>query len=159
VLPESPILAAPTRVALAPGDSGFAKIDPKADYEPLRVLQMPGPHVGLDLGQLDYEDVQGRGDIGVLMGSVKMAGLVLSIGAIWWATRAAGLLASALSALPAWRNFDPIFVVGRDEDDDFKWEATQDEEARREEEAVAEALDSARRPETTEGSASSGTRH
>jgi len=145
-LPESPILAAPTRVALAPGDSGFAKIEPKADYEPLQVLRMPGPHVGLDFGRLAFEDLQGRADVEVALGAVKTAGLVLSVGAIWWATRAAGLLASALSALPAWRNFDPIFVVGRDEDDDFRWETPQDEESQREEEAVAETLDWARAP-------------
>ncbi|MCC6609877.1 MAG: DUF4347 domain-containing protein [Burkholderiales bacterium] len=155
VLPEQPILAAPSRVAVVAGDPGIAKIDPKADYEPLRVLQMPGPHVGFDLGRLAFDDAQGRGDVEVLMGSVKMTGLVLSVGVIWWASRAAGLIASALSALPAWRNFDPIFVVGRDEDDDFKWETPQDEEAQREEEAVAEALDSVRRPDPADRSGSS----
>ena len=50
-----------------------------------------------------------------------MSGVVLSVGAVWWATRAAGLLASALSSLPAWRNFDPLPVLGRDEFEEDDW--------------------------------------
>ena len=59
----------------------------------------------------------------------KMSGVVLSVGAVWWATRAAGLLASALSSLPAWRHFDPLPVLGRDEFEEDDWVQDYDKHA------------------------------
>jgi hypothetical protein len=59
----------------------------------------------------------------------KMGGFVLSVGAVWWATRAAGLLASALSSLPAWRNFDPLPVLGRGEFEEDDWAQQHDKNA------------------------------
>lgn len=143
VLPEPPVLAVPARVAIAPGDPGFARIDPQVEYEPLEVLRLPGPEIALAFDRPEFDDFVGRGAIDVLMDGVKMAGLVLSVGVLWWATRAAGLLASALAALPAWHNFDPIFVVGRDDDEKIEWRR-MDEEAEREEAAVGQTLEVAR---------------
>jgi hypothetical protein len=54
----------------------------------------------------------------VIMGSVKITGLALSVGAVWWAARAAGLIASLLASAPAWRHLDPLPVLGRDEEDE-----------------------------------------
>lgn len=143
--PADPVLTTPTRTALsATTPPGFAKTDPYVETESMDVLRLPGPVVGVELGKLDFDGPQGRSNIEVLLGMVKMSGLVLTVGAVWWATRAAGLLASALSSLPAWRNFDPIFVVGRDDDEKIEWQRP-DEEGEREEEAVADALDAARR--------------
>ena len=115
---ENSLLTAPTRTGLV---TGFAKTDPKVEAESMEVLRLPGPAVHVELGKFDFDGPQRRSNIDVLLGMVKMSGVVLSVGAVWWATRAAGLLASALSSLPAWRNFDPLPVLGRDEFEEDDW--------------------------------------
>ena len=64
---------------------------------------------------LDDEEKQ---RIEVIMSSVRITGLALSVGAVWWAARAAGLIASLLASAPAWRHLDPLPVLGRDEEDE-----------------------------------------
>ncbi len=115
VAPTDPVIAAPSRT------TGFAKTDPNVETESMKVLRLPGPVVHMELGNLEFDGPQSRSNIDVLLGMVKMSGLALSVGAVWWATRAAGLIASALSSLPAWRNFDPLPVLGRDEFEEDDW--------------------------------------
>ena len=46
--------------------------------------------------------------------AIRTAGLVMSVGAVWWASRAAGLVSSLLAITPTWRHIDPLPVLGRD---------------------------------------------
>jgi len=53
--------------------------------------------------------------------------MALSVGAVWWAARAGGLLASLLASTPAWRHVDPLPVLGRDEDEpEIDWHSEKD---------------------------------
>jgi len=96
------------------------------------------PEIVIDLGRIAISDTDGDRVIQLDLDAIRMTSLALSIGAVWWATRATGLLASLLSSLPAWRNFDPLPVLARNEDEEEEeWaEADEDEESRKEEDAV-----------------------
>jgi len=72
----------------------------------------------VELGRISLPEPDGDRLIKLDLDSIRMTSLALSVGAIWWATRATGLIASLLSSLPAWRNFDPLPVLGRNEEDD-----------------------------------------
>jgi hypothetical protein len=98
--------------------------------------------ITVDLGKVSIADNDSEHLIQLDLNSIRMASLALSVGAIWWATRATGLLASLLSSLPAWRNFDPLPVLARNEEEEGNDEWTQahddqvDEEAAEEEKLV-----------------------
>jgi len=64
----------------------------------------------------------------VVMSSVKITGLAFSVGAVWWAARAAGLMASLLASSPAWRHVDPLPVLGHDEEDEEEGYELADED-------------------------------
>jgi len=101
------------------------------EVEPIRAEMqiLPTSHA------FDPEDEE-KHRIEVIMGSVKITGLALSIGAVWWAARAAGLIASLLASAPAWRHMDPLPVLGRDEEDETAagdGADEEDDEGRREE--------------------------
>jgi hypothetical protein len=85
------------------------------EVEPIRAEMqvLPSNH---EFAQDDEE----RRRIEVIMGTVKITGLALSVGAVWWAARAAGLIASLLASAPAWRHMDPLPVLGRDEEDEHE---------------------------------------
>jgi hypothetical protein len=74
---------------------------------------------------LDEDD---RARIEVVLNTVRISGLAISVGAVWWAARAAGLVASLLSATPAWRHVDPLPVLGRDEEEKEKWDEAENED-------------------------------
>lgn len=44
--------------------------------------------------------------------AVQTSGAVVSVGAVWWAARMSGLLASLMISTPAWRSIDPLPVMG-----------------------------------------------
>ena len=50
---------------------------------------------------LDNPEGEERRTIEVITSSVKVTGLAFSFGAVWWAARAAGLVASLLASSPA----------------------------------------------------------
>ncbi len=54
----------------------------------------------------------------ILSQGAQITAVSLSVGAVWWALRAGGLFTSLLTSLPAWRSFDMLPVLSRDEDDD-----------------------------------------
>jgi hypothetical protein len=54
----------------------------------------------------------------ILSQGAQITAVSLSVGAVWWALRAGGLFTSLLTSLPAWRSFDVLPVLSRDEDDD-----------------------------------------
>jgi hypothetical protein len=68
------------------------------------------------------------------MGTVKITGLALSVGAVWWALRAAGLIASLLASAPAWRHLDPLPVLGRDEEEKEPWDDVPEKDKEKEDE-------------------------
>lgn len=110
-----------------------------ADVEPLRAEMriIPARH-GLDL------DEEERQRIDVVLNSVRLTGVALSVGAVWWAARAAGLVASLLASSPAWRHVDPLPVLGRDEEEEEQWDETadaEDKEKRNEEHRAAWVLE------------------
>jgi hypothetical protein len=84
------------------------------EVEPVRAEMQVLP---MSQAAFDPEDEE-KHRIEVVMGSVKITGLALSVGAVWWAARAAGLIASLLASAPAWRHLDPMPVLGRDEEDE-----------------------------------------
>jgi VCBS repeat-containing protein len=97
-------------------------------------------HVPAGRGQIDDEAGE---EITVILNSVKITGIALSVGAVWWAARASGLIASLLASAPAWRHLDPLPVLGRAQDgDDAEWVEPEDVEAKRDEQAVSSVLGS-----------------
>jgi hypothetical protein len=81
----------------------------------------------------DVDDEE-RSRIEVVLNSVRITGLAFSVGAVWWAARAAGLVASLLASSPAWRHVDPLPVLGRDEEDEEEYEVVEEDKDRKDEE-------------------------
>jgi hypothetical protein len=80
----------------------------------------------------------------------RAASIALTVGAVWWALRAGGLMASAAVSAPLWRNFDPLPIIADDEDEgEDDWGEPLDEIAAREERAAADVF-AARHPHGTE---------
>jgi hypothetical protein len=84
--------------------------------------------------------------IQVLLEQIKLGGMALSVGVVWWASRVSGLLGSLLASAPAWRHIDPLPVVGRDEDEDKdkQWYEGEDLERDADELAVSLVLEGRR---------------
>ncbi len=94
----------------------------------------------LPAGRGDIPEDAGE-EITVVLNAVKITGLALSVGAVWWAARAGGLIASLLASAPAWRHLDPLPVLGRAEDDEeVEWAEPEDADAKRDEQAVTTVL-------------------
>lgn len=72
-----------------------------------------------------------------------MGGIALSVGVVWWASRVTGVIGSLLASMPAWRQLDPLPVVGRDDENaEAEW---AEENARDTEEfAISMVLDGSR---------------
>jgi hypothetical protein len=49
--------------------------------------------------------------------AVQIGGAALSAGAVWWAVRTSGLLASMAVSAPAWRGIDPLPILSRERDE------------------------------------------
>ena len=78
----------------------------------------------------------------VLLDSAQMGGIALSVGVVWWASRVTGVIGSLLASMPAWRQLDPLPVVGRD-DEEGPW-SEQDHDAYADELAISMVLDGPR---------------
>jgi len=100
--------------------------------------QVRRPEIVVELGRISLPEPDGDRLIKLDLDSIRMTSLALSVGAIWWATRATGLLASLLSSLPAWRNFDPLPVLGRGEDEDEEDEWAEAYDAQLDQESAEE---------------------
>ncbi len=76
---------------------------------------------------------------------MQVSAMVLSAGFVTWAIRGAGLFASLLTSLPAWRHMDPLPVLNEAEKDKIKdWTLREDDDGHDvDEEAVADMLSSA----------------
>jgi hypothetical protein len=55
-------------------------------------------------------DTQGGGGLAINPTMTTAGSLSLSLGLVWWATRAGGLVSSLLITTPAWRTIDPLPV-------------------------------------------------
>lgn len=86
--------------------------------------------------------------IEVAMESVRLGGIVLSVGVVWWASRVSGLIGTLLSSVPAWRHIDPLPIVGKDEEkDEEEWYDPEDTDADADELAISMVLEGPRSPE------------
>jgi len=64
--------------------------------------------------------------------AIETGGLTLSLGMIWWATRAGSLLTSLIITTPAWRTLDPLPILVSDDDDEAMAGAQNDADAQAE---------------------------
>ena len=87
--------------------------------------------------EIDEDQAQ----IEIVLGTIRVTGIALSVGAVWWAARAAGLVASLRTTTPAWRHVDPLPVLGRDPEIDDEDEPEADEEKRADEHRARWVLD------------------
>ena len=95
---------------------------------------------GIALGERGEpaDDEQDR--LEILLDTLRVSGIAVSAGAVWWTSRQVGLLASLLASTPAWRNIDPLPVLARDDDEEVAWGKSEDEETERDESAIAGIL-------------------
>jgi hypothetical protein len=126
VATPEPAVAAATELPSARGIGDVIQTQQsgsRIDVEPVRAEMqvLPVRH------SLGFEDEETRG-VQIALDSIRISGLALSVGAVWWAARAASLVASLLASTPAWRHVDPLPVLGRDEEDE-ELEAADDESA------------------------------
>jgi hypothetical protein len=47
----------------------------------------------------------------IVLDAARIAGLAFSVGAVWWAVRIGGLMASLIATAPAWRQLDPLPIL------------------------------------------------
>jgi hypothetical protein len=90
------------------------------------------------------EGLQGKDgevDVRVVLQAIELTGVALSVGAVWWATRAGALVASLLMSAPAWRSFDPLMVLGPEDEDDRDWARAIDDQAAQDEMGIADVFD------------------
>jgi hypothetical protein len=92
---------------------------------------------GESFAEIDEE----RRQIEIVLRTIRVSGIALSVGAVWWAARAAGLVASLLSTAPAWRHVDPLPVLGRDPETEDEEDAETDQDKRADEHRARWVLD------------------
>jgi parallel beta-helix repeat protein len=93
----------------------------------------------IDATNLETSDTVKR--FSVVVDSVQVGGVVLSVGVVAWVTRAGGLLAALMSALPAWKGLDPLLVLSPAKSKPDKgFEDFSDTNLREDEEAVQAVL-------------------
>ncbi len=85
-------------------------------------------------------DVNQHSGLNLDVQAMQTAGVALTAGAVWWALRAGGLLASLVMSLPAWRHVDLLAVLPDADEDDEQWAGANDDEAARDERAVDAVL-------------------
>ena len=123
----------------ANGDSIATKLQAVMDgIAPIQAEMLAIPtKFGLDL----YDPEQRR--VEIALDAIRVTGLALSVGAVWWAARAASLVASLLASTPAWRHVDPLPILGRDEEEEARYgwaDPREQDRARQDEERNAARL-------------------
>jgi hypothetical protein len=43
--------------------------------------------------------------------AARLTGIAFYVGAVWWAMRIGGLMASLFATVPNWRQFDPLLIL------------------------------------------------
>ena len=130
-VPVEKVTVAMNELPSARAESGTVQLQPASQevkVEPIvaEMRVLPTSH-GADV------DDEEKARVEVVLNSIRMTGLALSVGAVWWAARAAGLIASLLASSPAWRHVDPLPVLGRDEEEE-EYDVGEEDQERRDEE-------------------------
>ncbi len=104
-------------LALVPVDSplvAFSRLlqaaQPQADT-PTASLDIAAPAIDLG-GFMGWPPNAGEDGASVDVKMAQAGGAALSAGAVWWAARTSGLLASMAISAPVWRGIDPLPVLG-----------------------------------------------
>lgn len=113
-------------LALLPVDSplvAFSRLlqAPLAQAEsPTASLDVAVPAIDLG-GFMGWPPNAGEDGASVDVRMAQAGGAALSAGAVWWAARTSGLLASMAISAPVWRGIDPLPVLGgaKSRDDDL----------------------------------------
>jgi hypothetical protein len=72
---------------------------------------------------------------------IALTSVAVSAGLVAWAAQYGILFSSVLATLPAWRNLDPVAILGKDDDDeDTEWDISDDENDQAAEENAIEIL-------------------
>jgi hypothetical protein len=105
--------------------------------------KLPTNVPALDFGVGPQRPHEDPGGLDFAIDAIRTAGLVVSVGAVWWAARAAGLVSSLLAITPTWRHLDPLPVLGRDDDEAVggDWDDPVGEEAAKEDASANEMFD------------------
>ncbi|MDI1258675.1 DUF4347 domain-containing protein [Aquabacterium sp.] len=75
-------------------------------------LNAGSDHGGAHAASLNFAETPDDQLVKVQKVAVQTSGAVVSVGAVWWAARMSGLLASLMISTPAWRSIDPLPVMG-----------------------------------------------
>jgi hypothetical protein len=72
---------------------------------------------------------------------IALTSVAVSAGLVAWAAQYGILFSSVLATLPAWRNLDPVAILGKDDDEgDTEWDMSDDENDQAAEESAIEIL-------------------
>lgn len=71
---------------------------------------------------------------------IALTSVAVSAGLVAWAAQYGILFSSVLATLPAWRNLDPVAILGKVDDDDTEWDISEDENDQAAEENAIEIL-------------------
>ncbi len=75
-------------------------------------------HVSAPLANVDWEpEVREARTYQVALETVRLGGTALTLGLVFYAVRAGGLVAAMLTALPAWSSIDPLVILHKDRKD------------------------------------------
>ncbi|MBC7701909.1 Ig-like domain-containing protein, partial [Aquabacterium sp.] len=75
-------------------------------------LNASSDHGGTHAASLHFAETPDEHLVKVQKVAVQTSGAIASVGAVWWAARMSGLLASLMISTPAWRSIDPLPVMG-----------------------------------------------
>ena len=78
----------------------------------------------------------------ILNHKTVISSIAVSVGLVTWAAQLGALFASVLATVPAWKNLDPIAILGNDEDDDTLWDGYGEDAEEDSEQAASELLSS-----------------
>jgi VCBS repeat-containing protein len=117
----------------------FNYAPPTVDYQPSR----PSDWGVAQAFEQNFQD-HAQEQLQLMLDSVKFGGMALSVGVVWWASRVSAMLGSLLASAPAWRNIDPLPVLGEDEEEKDRWLEPDNRDADANELAVALVLEGGR---------------
>jgi hypothetical protein len=135
--------AAPANKPEGVGDKTvLAALDASLGIAPPELSSPGGSDMRVDVVTTRGVDLDRAFDSDVDINAIRLTGMALSVGFVWWALRASGLIASLLASAPAWRHMDPLPVLSAgDKGKRVAWTPKPDVEAEREEQASATVLD------------------
>jgi hypothetical protein len=68
-----------------------------------------------------------------------ISSVAISVGLVTWAIQVGALFTSVIATVPAWKNLDPIAILGKDDDEDeTEWGVPEDESDDQAEESASD---------------------